>query len=121
MNDINQEMYYEWSDGTEVTYTYWNYYEPNNSGNEDCVEIYIDVSISSNRSLSSVLSHTDGKILQYVFSTTIWVEVVLLFCSCCLDHLLFIVSLLIEASLHLLCKTQTLYFAVKLDCVRNNM
>ena len=32
-------MYYEWSDGTDVTYTNWNINEPNNSGDEDCVEV----------------------------------------------------------------------------------
>ncbi|XP_038078467.1 macrophage mannose receptor 1-like [Patiria miniata] len=42
MSDLNQEMYYEWLDGSDVTFTNWAYYEPNNSGNEDCVEMYLN-------------------------------------------------------------------------------
>ncbi|XP_033624642.1 macrophage mannose receptor 1-like [Asterias rubens] len=41
MSDLSSEMYYEWLDGTEVTFTNWAYYEPNNQGTEDCVEIYM--------------------------------------------------------------------------------
>ncbi|XP_022109148.1 macrophage mannose receptor 1-like [Acanthaster planci] len=40
MSDLNIEMYYEWLDGSDVTFTNWVYYEPNNSGDEDCIEIY---------------------------------------------------------------------------------
>ncbi|XP_072020401.1 macrophage mannose receptor 1-like [Amphiura filiformis] len=40
MNDLDQEMYYSWTDGSDVTFTNWAYYEPNNSGEEDCVEIW---------------------------------------------------------------------------------
>ena len=35
-------MLYSWTDGHDVTYTNWAYYEPNNSGNEDCVEMYVN-------------------------------------------------------------------------------
>ena len=42
LNDLEQEMYYTWTDGSDVTYTNWAYYEPNNSGQEDCVEIYVN-------------------------------------------------------------------------------
>ena len=42
MNDLEQEMLYSWTDGHEVLYTNWAYYEPNNSGNEDCVEMYVN-------------------------------------------------------------------------------
>ncbi|XP_072020400.1 macrophage mannose receptor 1-like [Amphiura filiformis] len=42
MNDLDQEMLYSWTDGSEVTYVNWAYYEPNNSGNEDCVEMYVN-------------------------------------------------------------------------------
>ena len=45
LNDLNQEMYYEWDDGSEVEFTTWNYLEPNNSGEEDCVQVYYSVSI----------------------------------------------------------------------------
>ena len=42
MTDLDQEMYYTWTDTTEVTYTNWAYYEPNNAGNEDCVEMWLE-------------------------------------------------------------------------------
>ena len=40
MNDLTTEMYYEWTDKSMVTFTNWAYYEPNNAGGEDCVEMY---------------------------------------------------------------------------------
>ena len=42
MTDLDQEMYYTWTDATDVTYTNWAYYEPNNSGDEDCVEMWLE-------------------------------------------------------------------------------
>ena len=42
MNDLDQEMLFSWVDGSEVVYVNWAYYEPNNSGDEDCVEMYIN-------------------------------------------------------------------------------
>ena len=48
LTDQNREMYYEWIDGTDVKFTSWNYYEPNNVGEEDCAEVYVpNVSISN--------------------------------------------------------------------------
>ena len=44
LNDLNEEMYYEWDDGSDVTFTVWYWNEPNNSGEEDCVEVYYNVS-----------------------------------------------------------------------------
>ena len=41
LSDLDQEMYYSWTDGSEVTFTNWAYYEPNNSGEEDCVEMWM--------------------------------------------------------------------------------
>ena len=41
LTDQTTEMYYEWIDNTDVTYTAWNYYEPNNVGEEDCAELYV--------------------------------------------------------------------------------
>ena len=40
LNDLTTEMYYEWTDNSMVTFTNWAYYEPNNAGGEDCVEMY---------------------------------------------------------------------------------
>jgi len=39
-NDIASENSWQWSDGSAVTYTYWNSGEPNNSGDEDCTHIH---------------------------------------------------------------------------------
>ena len=41
LSDQAQEMFYTWIDGTDVKYTAWIYYEPNNVGEEDCGELYI--------------------------------------------------------------------------------
>ena len=39
-NDKRVEGKFEWSDGSRVTYTYWNRREPNdNRGGEDCAEL----------------------------------------------------------------------------------
>ncbi|MGH0126244.1 UNVERIFIED_CONTAM: hypothetical protein FKN15_000498 [Acipenser sinensis] len=42
LNDGKQQMNFEWSDGTQVLFTYWHPFEPNNFGNnrEDCVTIW---------------------------------------------------------------------------------
>lgn len=39
LNDLNTQMYFEWSDGTAVTYTKWLPGEPTHAinGQEDCV------------------------------------------------------------------------------------
>ena len=39
LNDIAQEGKFVWDGGDPVTFTHWAPNEPNNSGNEDCVEI----------------------------------------------------------------------------------
>jgi len=39
MNDLKRANYYQWSDGSEVTYTNWNFNEPNGNG-ERCVQMY---------------------------------------------------------------------------------
>ncbi|XP_041087362.1 C-type mannose receptor 2 isoform X1 [Polyodon spathula] len=42
LNDGKQQMNFEWSDGTQVLFTFWHPFEPNNFGNnkEDCVTIW---------------------------------------------------------------------------------
>ncbi|XP_022088435.1 uncharacterized protein LOC110978072 [Acanthaster planci] len=42
LNDRNQEMLYEWSNGEPVLFTNWNAQEPNDANGEDCTELYID-------------------------------------------------------------------------------
>ena len=43
LNDLKQEDVYQWADGTNITITSkWIPGEPNNSGNEDCVEVKLD-------------------------------------------------------------------------------
>ena len=44
LSDLQLENRFQWSDGTDVTYTNWQTQEPNNLGNEDCVEARIKVS-----------------------------------------------------------------------------
>jgi hypothetical protein len=39
LSDAEEEGVYRWFDGTLATYTNWRAEEPNNAGNEDCVEI----------------------------------------------------------------------------------
>ncbi|KAJ8036335.1 Macrophage mannose receptor 1 [Holothuria leucospilota] len=41
LNDLRVSLYFEWSDGSDVVFTYWNDNEPNNflGANEDCVEM----------------------------------------------------------------------------------
>ncbi|MCB9569952.1 MAG: CotH kinase family protein [Myxococcales bacterium] len=39
LSDIQQEGTFVWSDGTPLDFTAWNEGEPNNSGNEDCVNL----------------------------------------------------------------------------------
>lgn len=39
MNDISQEGIWVWSDASAVTYTNWHPGEPNDSGNEDCMQL----------------------------------------------------------------------------------
>ncbi|KAM5158318.1 macrophage mannose receptor 1-like [Mantella aurantiaca] len=41
LNDLKTQMFFEWSDGTPVTYTVWQRGEPShiNDGNEDCVAL----------------------------------------------------------------------------------
>jgi gliding motility-associated-like protein len=41
-NDIASEGSFVWYDQSPIVYTNWNSGEPNNSGNEDCVQIYPD-------------------------------------------------------------------------------
>jgi hypothetical protein len=41
-NDINSEGSWVWSDASPNTYTNWSASEPNNSGNEDCLHVYVD-------------------------------------------------------------------------------
>lgn len=41
-NDLADEGYFVWSSGESSDYTHWNGGEPNNSGNEDCAELYSD-------------------------------------------------------------------------------
>ena len=43
LSDLQLENRFQWSDGTGVTYTNWQTQEPNNLGNEDCVEARIKV------------------------------------------------------------------------------
>jgi hypothetical protein len=40
LNDINDEGQFVWSDGSSEDFHYWNTGEPNNVGDEDCVEVY---------------------------------------------------------------------------------
>ena len=40
LSDQNSEGNFVWQDGTSLGYTNWNSGEPNNSGNEDCTEMY---------------------------------------------------------------------------------
>ncbi|XP_071940909.1 macrophage mannose receptor 1-like [Antedon mediterranea] len=42
LNDRTIEGGYEWSDGTAVGYTNWGDGEPNDSGSEECVEMFFD-------------------------------------------------------------------------------
>ena len=56
MSDLEEEMYYTWSDKTDVTFTSWYYNEPNNSGDEDCVEVYYNVRIILHVTRSSGMS-----------------------------------------------------------------
>ena len=46
MSDTMTSLTYEWTDRSPVTFTNWAINEPNNHEgmNEDCVEIYLDVS-----------------------------------------------------------------------------
>jgi hypothetical protein len=39
LNDINSEGIFGWSDGTMLDFTHWNGGEPNNAGDEDCVNL----------------------------------------------------------------------------------
>jgi hypothetical protein len=41
-NDLNSEGTWVWSDGSPNSYTNWGASEPNNSGNEDCLHVYVD-------------------------------------------------------------------------------
>ncbi|XP_071511497.1 alpha-N-acetylgalactosamine-specific lectin-like [Diadema antillarum] len=43
MNDIDNEAWYKWSDGSSVVYQNFYMGEPNNNGNEDCVHVYPSV------------------------------------------------------------------------------
>jgi len=40
LSDQAVEGQYKWADGSPYTFPYWNAGEPNNSGNEDCTEMY---------------------------------------------------------------------------------
>ena len=57
LSEIRTKGIYEWSDGTPVDYTNWDPYEPNNYplSQEDCVNMYIGVSI-----MSIEFEHTDN-------------------------------------------------------------
>lgn len=52
LNDFRVQMYFEWSDGTPVTYTKWHHGEPTHTGNKaDCIvmkgEVKIPLPLSS--------------------------------------------------------------------------
>ncbi|XP_054469288.1 CD209 antigen-like [Anoplopoma fimbria] len=40
LTDVEEEGTWKWLDGTRLTEGYWNDYEPNNQGNEDCAAAY---------------------------------------------------------------------------------
>nr|XP_046274501.1 galactose-specific lectin nattectin-like [Scatophagus argus] len=42
-NDAVEENTWRWSDGSPFSYHKWNAGEPNNVGNEDCMEMYLRV------------------------------------------------------------------------------
>ena len=48
LNDQASEGSWKWTDGTPYSYTNWGGGEPNNSGNEDCVQIYTSASAQWN-------------------------------------------------------------------------
>ncbi|WP_420829490.1 C-type lectin domain-containing protein [Nannocystis pusilla] len=39
LNDVDAEDDFVWTDGTPLDFTAWNEGEPNNSGEEDCVNV----------------------------------------------------------------------------------
>ncbi|XP_077987399.1 uncharacterized protein LOC144442001 [Glandiceps talaboti] len=39
LHDRNNEGNFEWTDGNPYSFSYWNYGEPNNMGDEDCTEL----------------------------------------------------------------------------------
>ncbi|KAK3515961.1 hypothetical protein QTP86_020332, partial [Hemibagrus guttatus] len=44
LSDRESEEEWKWVDGTPLTTNYWHNGEPNNSGDEDCAEIYVSQS-----------------------------------------------------------------------------
>lgn len=51
LNDFRVQMYFEWSDGTPVTYTKWHHGEPTHTWNKaDCILMKGEVKIPSSLS-----------------------------------------------------------------------
>jgi hypothetical protein len=42
LNDLGVEGVFTWTDGSPFDFSWWAYDEPNNAGNEDCVEMWPD-------------------------------------------------------------------------------
>lgn len=40
MTDFDHVNYFQWEDGTDVTYTKWDFNEPNGGENERCVQMF---------------------------------------------------------------------------------
>lgn len=61
LNDLQDQMSFEWADGSPVRVTYWQHSEPNNwlGKREDCVE-----AISFREVKTQLLNNTFGEILK---------------------------------------------------------